>query len=69
MSGCFGCYFYEGGFMWNRCNYFEMEYFGIKDKCIAFSTDGNISEESEAKIFYETNGMFGKPKRAEREEE
>jgi hypothetical protein len=40
-----------------------MEYFGIKDKCIAFSTDGNISEESEAKIFYETNGMFGKPKK------
>ena len=57
---CFGCYFYESGYMWNRCNYFETEYFCQPDECKAFSFDGNISEENENAIFKETDGVFGK---------
>ncbi len=68
MSKCFGCFFHEGGFMYNRCNYFEMEYFSEKGECLAFSTDGTVSEENENQIFIDTGGFFGKPM-AERKEE
>lgn len=55
-----GCYFYEGGYLWNRCNYFEMEYFRRPEGCKAFSIDGYISPENERAIYEETNGVFGK---------
>lgn len=58
---CFGCYFYESSYMWNRCNYFESECFRPPDKCEAFSVDGKVSPETEQKIFVETGGAFGKP--------
>lgn len=69
MSACFGCFFHEGGFMYNRCNYFEMEYFGEKDKCSAFTVDGNLSAEAEAEIFDKTDGVFGKPRNSQQEYE
>ena len=37
MSRCFGCYYYYPGYMWNRCDFFEMEYFREPEECKAFS--------------------------------
>ncbi len=59
MSRCLGCYDHESGYMWNRCNYFEMEYYSEPEECKAFSIDGVISEEAAKEIYDETNGMFG----------
>lgn len=61
MSKCFGCYFHEGGFMTNRCDYFEAEYYSEPDRCLAFTVDGNLSKETKARIFDETDGVFGEP--------
>lgn len=55
-----GCYFHESGYLWNRCNYFEMEYFCEPEDCKAFSIDGYISPENELDIYEETDGVFGK---------
>ena len=61
MSKCFGCYFYNCGYMWNRCDYFESEYYREPDDCLAFSVDGSIPAENEAKLYEQTCGFFGKP--------
>lgn len=37
MSRCFGCYYYHPGYMWNQCDFFEMEYFREPKECKAFS--------------------------------
>ena len=58
--------------MENECLYFESYNFReptIRDGCLAFSIDGTISEEAEAKIFEQTRGIFGKPMSAERRKE
>lgn len=47
--------------MWNRCDYFESEYFREPEDCLAFSVDGSILAENEAKLFEQTGGFFGKP--------
>ena len=59
MSRCLGCYDHESDYLWNRCNYFEMECFYEPEECRAFSIDGVISEEAAKEIYNETNGMFG----------
>ena len=69
MSKCFGCFFYDSGYMWNCCHYYEEEYFREPNECDAFSIDGNISQEKEDKIFRETNGYFGKPMSRKEERE
>ena len=61
MSKCFGCYFYHCGCMWNRCDYFESEYYREPEDCLAFSVDGSIPAENEAKLYEQTCGFFGKP--------
>lgn len=65
MSICFGCHFYESGYMSNRCEYFQSEYYREPDECEAFSADGNLTQEQEDKIFKATGGYFGKPWRRE----
>lgn len=47
--------------MWNGCDYFESEYYPEPEDCLAFSVDGSIPAENEAKLFELTNGFFGKP--------
>lgn len=47
---CLGCYFYESGYMWNRCNFFEMEYFCEPEECEAFSVE-DIPVEEARKIY------------------
>ncbi len=66
MSRCFGCYFYHAGWMWNGCDYFETECFPEPKDCLAFSVDGNIPAENEAKLYEQTGGVFGKPLGKER---
>lgn len=61
MSKCFGCYFHEGGYMWNGCEYFQSEYYHEPDECEAFSVDGKLTPEQEDKIFKATGGYFGEP--------
>jgi len=69
MSACFGCFFHEGGYMSNRCEYFQSEYYPEPDECEAFSVDGNLSAEAEAEIFDKTDGVFGKPRNSQQEYE
>ncbi len=69
MSRCFGCYFHQCGWMYNECDYFEIGYYAEPDECLAFSVDGTVSEEAEAKIYEATKGAFGKPITEERREE
>ena len=69
MRRCFGCYFHHGGWMENECDYFEAYNYREPTVCLAFSTDGTISEEAEAKIFDQTDGVFGKPRDKQQEHE
>lgn len=55
MSRCFGCYFHESGYMFNRCNFFEMEYYHEPEDCEAFSTEDIPADEAKklyVKIVY-----------------
>lgn len=70
MSICFGCFFHRSGWMENECEYFEAYNYReptIRDGCPAFSIDGKLSKEAEAKIFDLTDGVFGKPEDIQQE--
>ena len=72
MSICFGCYFHRSGWMENECDYFGAYNYReptVRDGCFAFSTDGTVSEENEAQIFDQTDGVFGKPRDKQQEYE
>ena len=69
MSKCFGCYFHHMGYMWNRCDYFESEYYPEPEDCLAFSVDGSVPAENEAKLFEMTGGVFGEPLEQEKQNE
>ena len=51
MSRCLGCFFHESGYMWNRCNLLETEYYAEPDDCTGFSI--NPVSKEEAKKLYE----------------
>lgn len=52
MSRCFGCYYYHHGYVWNRCGFFEIEYFSEPEECKAFSLE-EIPAEEEKRLWEE----------------
>lgn len=61
MSKCFGCHFYECGYMWNGCSYFQSECYREPEECEAFSIDGKLTPEQQDAIFKASGGAFGEP--------
>lgn len=55
MSKCFGCYYYSPGYMWNQCDFFEMEYFYEPEECEAFSIKP-IPDDEAKKLFEKITG-------------
>lgn len=55
MSRCLGCFFHESGYMFNRCNFFEIEYYGEPDDCEAFSIKP-IPDDEAKKLFEKITG-------------
>lgn len=47
MSRCSECFFHESGYMWNRCNLLETEYYAEPDDCTGFSINPVSKEEAE----------------------